>query len=56
MRGGADHLTRCSTSRCGRANTSSPRRRGPILRSLSRDCGVWIPGLACARPGRQRHH
>ena len=25
---------------------SSPRRRGPIRRSLSMDCGVWVPGLA----------
>ncbi len=25
---------------------SSPRRRGPILRSLSIGYGVWVPGLA----------
>ena len=24
--------------------------------TISRNCGVWIPGLAHARPGRQRHH
>jgi len=28
-------------------NLSSPRKRGPIRRALSRDCGVWVPGLAC---------
>src|ERR1700748_3620851 len=25
---------------------SCPRRRGPILRSVSIGCGVWVPGLA----------
>src|SRR5262249_20973419 len=28
----------------------------PYAAAISRNCGVWIPGLAHARPGRQRHH
>ena len=48
---------------------SSPRRRGPIRRALSIDCGLWVPALAelssgrasrgqLARPGRRKkyHH
>src|SRR6185312_13058753 len=31
---------------------SSPRKRGPIHRSLSKGCGVWVPGLAIARQRR----
>jgi hypothetical protein len=31
-------------------------QRGPIRRSNIEKRGVWIPGLARARPGRQRHH
>ena len=38
----------------GLRNPSSPRRRGPIRCDLSIGCGVWVPGLAYARPGRQR--
>src|SRR6185437_1107030 len=35
---------------------SSPRKRGPIPRSLSRDCGVWVPRLArfACSPGTTR--
>src|SRR5215831_6924321 len=28
----------------------------PYAAAISRNRGVWIPGLARARPGRQRHH
>jgi hypothetical protein len=31
---------------CAQLALSSPRRRGPIRRDLSMDCGVWVPGLA----------
>ena len=40
----------------GSARSACPMiisERGPIRRALSDDCGVWVPGLACARPGRQ---
>ena len=37
---------------CRSFKWSSPRKRGPILRSLSTAYGVWVPGLALARsPG-----
>ena len=48
------------TKECGRwrlatFQSSSPRKRGPIRRSLTRDCGVWVPGLALlARDDRDR--
>ena len=28
---------------------------GPIRRARSKDCGVWVPALASARPGRQQN-
>ncbi len=30
-------------------------QRGPIRRALIDGCGVWVPGLADARPGRQEN-
>src|SRR5262249_54182801 len=37
--------------------TRRPREGGdPYAAAISRNCGVWIPGLAHARPGRHRHH
>src|SRR5215470_13094369 len=39
-----------------RTPTRRPREGGdPYAAAISRNCGVWIPGLAHARPGRQRH-
>src|SRR5215813_811418 len=37
---------------CARTGSSGD----PYAAAISRNCGVWIPGLAHARPGRQRHH
>ena len=38
----------------GVIHLSSPRKRGPIRRDLSRSCGVWVPAFALrAQPGRQ---
>src|SRR5215472_927367 len=37
-----------------RTPTRRPREGGdPYAAAISRNCGVWIPGLAHARPGRQ---
>jgi hypothetical protein len=37
-----------------RAHTllSSPRKRGPIRRDLSKGCGVWVPARGASRLGR----
>ena len=37
---------------CARTGSSGD----PYAAAILRNCGVWIPGLARARPGRQRHH
>ena len=55
--GATDHEVswKVSRRRSGVDPLSSPRKRGPIRRALSCDCGVWVPGLADARPGRQNN-
>src|SRR5215471_4672642 len=52
----AEYGSRASLSlaRDDSTSTRRPREGGdPYAAAISRNCGVWIPGLAHARPGRQ---
>src|SRR5215468_1340451 len=52
----AEYGSRASLSlaRDDSTSTRRPREGGdPYAAAISRNCGIWIPGLAHARPGRQ---
>ena len=51
----ACHTFRCRPRTRVRLRRRAHRlRRGPIRRNLSKAHGVWVPGLAGARPGRPK--